>query len=907
MPRSNVKYDPRKLMLLVEARGKKLSQAGMGAYFGLTGPRRHDTVGSWERGQSKPHMKLRPRFLAYLLDRLRLAEEPQKFQRLWASIMVEEWEWEPLGKAELLPYFLAGIPAAIDYSPELTPLPPPPRSFQKPLPAEPLPSVDLFLGREAAVAEVTSLLTQSRLAMITGMPGAGKTSLAVKIAEQWRTAENSVFWYRVYPGHAIDGLVRELAGFLYWRGKRELWHIYERARQNNSQPPDPGNLLGQMFTLLADEPCLVWLDDFHNAETDRLVKEFWFYLKRTMRMGSVVFLITTRRKPSLEDAPDAFALSGLSLDASADLVNTQLAPPLAESLLRRLHHRTAGNPRLLLLAAQALTQHQDPADLIEKLETTDGVETYLLGEVDRTLTEKERAAMVAVALLESPCSREAVEAVLGGQAVHDTLSGLKEHYLLNTAGAADDRQYFLHSMLQGYFGRLLSYEAPKMHSRAGKYYRRQQEALRAAQHFLKAGQPKQAARLATEDAWASVNRGEAEALCELLKRLAPVEMDDLLRARVAVARGDVYNFLRSSSEAVSSYQFVLRTLPAEASVPETRELRARACLGMGDLRQHDSLVDARSWLERGLEELANADSSIRAELLIKIGTLSMALGKHQEALHAVQQSLGLLPETPNTLRMRALITQGAIYSSQGDVAQGHTYTRRALDIAEDLHDHFRLLSILNNSGLENGILGKWGDAEADFLRALGIAQQIGSQVEESKLANNLGVLYTDMGRLGEALTYVTRARELAENLELYDLLPFVLTSLGDLYIRREDWQAAEEALVEAEEAAQGPGADYPLAEAYFLRSHVLRATGRTREAVELAQSAVDLAHELDLMLEEGKAWRVLGQAHLAEGQTKPALEAFQRSLDLLADQNAYEAARTKEQMDLALAIALQPL
>ncbi len=234
------------------------------------------------------------------------------------------------------------------------------------------------------------------------------------------------------------------------------------------------------------------------------------------------------------------------------------------------------------------------------------------------------------------------------------------------------------------------------------------------------------------------------------------------------------------------------------------------------------------------------------------------------------------------------------------MARGHPYTLQALSIAEQLQDRFRLLSILSNSGLENEIAGKWQDAEANYLRALDIAQQIGSQGEEAKLANNLGVLYTDMGRLDAALAFVTRAQELAEDLELHDFLPFVLTSLGDLHIRREDWQAAEAALAEAEKVAQRPGTDYPLAEAYFLRSHVLRATGRKQEAIELAQRAIDLAHELDLTQEEGKAWRALGQALLAEDQTSTAIIAFQRSLDLLAGQNAYEAARTKVQWGLAL-------
>ncbi len=181
-----------------------------------------------------------------------------------------------------------------------------------------------------------------------------------------------------------------------------------------------------------------------------------------------------------------------------------------------------------------------------------------------------------------------------------------------------------------------------------------------------------------------------------------------------------------------------------------RELRARACLGLGDLMQHESLPEALEQLQAGLVELGDADSPVRAALLIKIGTVCMALGKHQEALQAAQQGLDLLPKTPSTLRMRGLITQGAVYSSQGDVTRGHSYTLQALQIAEQLRDRFRMLSILSNSGLENEIAGKWKDAEADFQRALAISEQIGSQGEEAKLANNLGRAVHQHGPAGRS-------------------------------------------------------------------------------------------------------------------------------------------------------------
>ncbi len=229
--------------------------------------------------------------------------------------------------------------------------------------------------------------------------------------------------------------------------------------------------------------------------------------------------------------------------------------------------------------------------------------------------------------------------------------------------------------------------------------------------------------------------------------------------------------------------------------------------------------------------------------------------------------------------MRALTTQGAVYSSHGDVLQGHRYTREALGIAELLMDRVHMLSILANSGLELTIAGRWHDAQADYERAIEIAQKISNKGELAKLENNLGMLYTNMGDLDLALTHLSHAQELAEELGLHVYLAHILASLGDLYVRRGDWKAAEVALAEAERLAQDAGSTYPLPEIYFLHSQVHRAAERVQDAKQAAQHAVDLAHEMNLTLEEGKAWRALGQALLTEGLPLPAMDAFHRSLE----------------------------
>ena len=320
---------------------------------------------------------------------------------------------------------------------------------------------------------------------------------------------------------------------------------------------------------------------------------------------------------------------------------------------------------------------------------------------------------------------------------------------------------------------------------------------------------------------------------------------------------------------------------------------------MGDLFHQEALHDALLQLQKGLDELGDGDSPIRTALLIKTGTVHLALGQSKEALTSVKKGLDLLPDGPSHLRMRALTTQGAVYSSQGDVLQGHRYTSEALGIAELLMDRVHMLSILANSGLELTIAGRWHDAQADYERAIEIAQKISNKGELAKLENNLGMLYTNMGDQNSALAHLTHAQELAEELGFHVYLAHILASLGDLYVRRGDWKAAEVALAEAERLAQDAGSAYPLSEIYFLHSQVHRAAERVQNAKQAAQHAVDLAHEMNLTLEEGKAWRALGQALLTEGLSLPAMNAFQRSLDLLAA-DAYEASRTKAVWGLAL-------
>ncbi len=102
-PNGNNKYkkpkcNPQKLEDLVDLRKQaNLNQGDVAGFFGMSD---YGSVAAWEQGKSKPFPARRQRFIVYLLDKLLLRRDREKFGLLWQDIMVEEWGWEPLSDEE---------------------------------------------------------------------------------------------------------------------------------------------------------------------------------------------------------------------------------------------------------------------------------------------------------------------------------------------------------------------------------------------------------------------------------------------------------------------------------------------------------------------------------------------------------------------------------------------------------------------------------------------------------------------------------------------------------------------------------------------------------------------------------------------------------------------------------------
>jgi tetratricopeptide (TPR) repeat protein len=438
-----------------------------------------------------------------------------------------------------------------------------------------------------------------------------------------------------------------------------------------------------------------------------------------------------------------------------------------------------------------------------------------------------------------------------------------------------------------------------MHHLAASYYEREEpDPLKAALHYEQAGAFERAAQLVTADIWALINRGQTRPVGRLLERLAAHSLKLESQVLVHLAYGQVCAFVSDNQPAQESYRKALALLEKQPDSPTGRELKAKTCLGLGEMLRYESPAQALAWLQRGLAELAGGDTAaanhqVEAALHIRAGNVQWSMDNYSAALDSLEQGLKLLPEGPSQWRAIALTNLGNVYNARGNIQQATEYSLRALEISQQLHDHYWTLVILSNLGIAKLIASDWPGAENYCQQALDLAKHLGSMTEQARIEYPLGMLYFWQGNVEKALTYLSQALQLIRRHNSKIDLPYVLNNLAAVKLSLGEWTTAESYLQESEQVALELDITNQLPEVYYLRAQVRLAQRQPQVALADVERALNLARDVGLDREEGISLGILGQVLLAGGQPEPALAAFEQSQALLADRDPYEAARTR--------------
>lgn len=747
------------------------------------------------------------------------------------------------------------------------------------LPAHPI------VGRDAPLEQLKQWLFDGRslaLSAINGLPGIGKTALALLIAhdpEVRARFTDGILWVGLGPDPDVYSFLGRWAveiGLL----EEEVGRMGAiRLRANAIHEA----IRNKRMLLVIDD---VW-DLDHAAH---------------FRLGGVECAhVLTSRQPYVANAfagEHALAVRELSEDHGLELLRRLAPRVIAEEPLmgRRLVRATGGLPLALVLVGNHLRLHSATGSgrrIRSALETLQEAETRfalqkpqsildresypglpdeiaislrtVIGVSDERLAPDTRRVLRALSVFPPKPNTFSEEAALEVAATSlDTLDLLADHGLLEVTGR--DR-YTLHQSINEY-ARLAGGvgEAP---ARLADYY---------AAYVARHAQDHATLERELENVKAALQAADAESRYKTLWAM----LDDL------------FTFLDDKGYYDLASRYLARL---EESATENGPA-VRLYLGRIAIRQGDTVAALAYW-EAGLALARdNADHERAVALLSNLSLVASQNRDYAAATAYLEEAASHARAAGNWEEVcRALGNMGRLAWIRDAYEEADAYLEQALALARE-HSFDSLASgILNLLGIVAKARGAHGEAFDHFLSGLHIAREHRFGARTSTLLANVGRLLNEMENYEEATAYLEEGLELARTLGDRSQESHLLMDLGVAAAGLEDEESAMNALGEAHNLAQSienrwleayVGAHWGIAAVHFGRQEKARtlferslllapdvtpnavivglsnyglaqialANGEPRRAARLSLEALDPLQEADHALaREVRAWR----------------------------------------------------
>jgi len=381
----------------------------------------------------------------------------------------------------------------------------------------------------------------------------------------------------------------------------------------------------------------------------------------------------------------------------------------------------------------------------------------------------------------------------------------------------------------------------------------------------------------------------------------------VLRSRVASAttpagRVKATLFLAEElwlSEPAAATPLLEQVVTEAEKVGETKD-GARAASMLSELLRRAGDLDASARHAEAVIETAHitGDQRIRASGLNLVGMIHQERGELRRALECFEECLKLSRETGFGQGERSALNQLAgTYGQRGESEQALACYRQCLEASAKAGDTYGQAIYLHNIGWTLESMGRWNEATESFHRTIALCEQHGFHdlLLAARMAlGELSVKRSDYENATLMFSSVVTAEREAKHGG--HLLREALSNLGWTHYRCGNLARAKETLDEAARLCEAGEDRCVLASICCRRAELALARGRLDAAHDLLAQAAHHAADLGLRKEQGEALRVEALLSAAHAQPGPALEFFTRAettLEPLGD--TFELALTRLQ------------
>lgn len=180
-----------------------------------------------------------------------------------------------------------------------------------------------------------------------------------------------------------------------------------------------------------------------------------------------------------------------------------------------------------------------------------------------------------------------------------------------------------------------------------------------------------------------------------------------------------------------------------------------------------------SAIARSLYQDQDLNNEESARLNLHFGQSAYATGRYVYAAKRLSASQGFFEKagmTNDLSYLKAIASQGLLYTSMGRFSQAEKFTSKALEMREENlgKTNMAVAASLNNYGVLHYNLGQYNESEKEFAASVNVIETNKQQtaMPYAILLNNQAILYQSMGRYDQAVGLLKQALQLAGKLEI---------------------------------------------------------------------------------------------------------------------------------------------
>jgi tetratricopeptide (TPR) repeat protein/transcriptional regulator with XRE-family HTH domain len=260
--------------------------------------------------------------------------------------------------------------------------------------------------------------------------------------------------------------------------------------------------------------------------------------------------------------------------------------------------------------------------------------------------------------------------------------------------------------------------------------------------------------------------------------------------------------------------------------------------------KHGYYLQAETYLQEGLALARQAGNRARiSDILRLLGVVASRRGNYDQEEIYLQEGLALARQLNDSERISSqLRSLGVQAGNQGNYAQAEVYFQEGLALARQAGDLANISVLLSNLGHVASALGNYEQAEVYLQEGLALARQAGHRQHESVLLATLGEMAIQQGNYALAETYLQEGLTIARQIGHAWFISVMLIDWGELHLKQGQVDVAriafEEALEEAPEGGKDRIADalYGLARVALAQGHSIKAHQQGQESLAIFES-----------------------------------------------------------------------